>query len=162
MFLRNVYAPGAARRELYHLAINGAVYNDTTLPLNRYVSRTDTYTVTIEDGDDRPISIKGITVRYYADDLVFEGPTVKTAGETYTLEFGNDSVRAAPVYDIGRYRNEILKGPVERLPLGTIRYAEEAPKRQIIDPKIIFNIVIIVIALLLGVLIVLKLKRNGE
>jgi hypothetical protein len=159
MFLRNVRAPGSARKELYHLAINDAVYNDTTLPLNRYISRNDTYIVIIEDGDDRPISIKSIMVRYYADDLVFEGGPVKAVGETYTLEFGNDSVKTAPVYDIGRYRNEILKTPVDSLSLGPIQYTEAAPERHIIDPKVIFNIVVIIIALLLGALIVFKLKR---
>jgi hypothetical protein len=153
MFIRNVRAPGGFRKELYHLAINDAVYDDTCLPLNRYISRNDTYTLTIEDGDDRPISIKGITVRYYADDLVFEG-----TGGTYTLEFGNDSIKTAPVYDIGRYRNEILKTPIDTLSLGPIRYIEEVPERQI-NIKLIFNIVVIIIALLLGVLIVLKLKR---
>jgi hypothetical protein len=155
MFIRNVTAPGGIQKELYHLSLNGALYNDTTLPLNRYVSRDDTYTVTIDDADDRPITVKTITVRYYADDLVFEG----RAGETYTLEFGADSVRAAPVYDIGRYKNEILKGPVDRLSQGPIRYTEPAPEQKIIPNKIIFNIAVILVALLLGVLIVLKLRK---
>jgi hypothetical protein len=154
MFIRNFSTPGGVKKELYNLSINGALYNDTTLPLNRYVSRDDTYIVTINDADDRPINIKNVTVRYYADDLVFEG----NAGETYTLEFGADSVKSAPVYDIGRYKNEILKGPVDRLALGEIRYIEPAPEKIIFN-KIIFNIAVILVALLLGVLIVLKLKK---
>jgi hypothetical protein len=154
MFIRNFTTPGGVKKEIYHLSINGALYNDTTLPLGRSVSRDDTYIVTINDGDDRPINIKGITVRYYADDLVFEG----RAGEKYTLEFGGDSVKSAPVYDIVRYKNEILKGPVDRLSLGEIRYIEPAPEKIIFN-KVIFNIAVILVALLLGVLIVLKLKR---
>jgi hypothetical protein len=155
MFIRNFATPGGVKKELYHLSINGALFNDTTLPLNRYVSRDDTYTVTVNDGDDRPITIKGITVRYYADDLVFEG----RAGETYTLEFGTDSVKAAPVYDIGRYKNEILKGPIDRLSLGKIRFTEAVPEQKSIFNKTVFNIAVILVALLLGVLIVLKLKK---
>jgi hypothetical protein len=154
MFIRNFTTPGGVKKELYHLSINGALYNDTTLPLGRTVSRDDTYIVTVNDGDDRPINVKGITVRYYADDLVFEG----NAGETYTLEFGADSVKSAPVYDISRYKNEILKGPVDRLSLGEIRYIEPAPEKVVFN-KIIFNIAVILVALLLGVLIVLRLKR---
>jgi hypothetical protein len=155
MFLRNVRVPEGTKKELYHLAINDAVYNDTTLPLNRYIARDDTYTVTIDDADDKPISIKGITVRYYADDLVFEGRT----GETYTLEFGDDSIKTAPVYDIGRYKNEILKGPIDRLSLGELRYTESPPERKLVINKIIFNIVVILVAFMLGVLIVLRLKK---
>ena len=158
MFIRNVSAPGRIRKELYNLSINGAVYRDTTLPLGRHISTDDTYTVTIDNGDDRPVSVKGVTVRYYADDLVFEG----AAGETYTLEFGDVSVKAAPVYDIGRYRNEILKGPIDRLSPGPIRYTftDAATEGKIIINKIVFNIVVMLVALMLGILIVIRLKNN--
>jgi len=156
MFVRNVSAPGGIEKELYNLSVNGTLYRDTVLPLNRRVSRDDTFTVIISDGDDRPIDITGITVRYFADDLVFQG----RAGSVYTLEFGVDLTRAAPVYDIGRYRNEILKGPIDRLTLGEISYIEPEPEQKTFLHRIIFNIVITVVALLLGVLIVLKLKKE--
>jgi hypothetical protein len=158
MFMRNVRASDGTRKELYYLSINDTAYTDTTLPLNRYILFDDTYTVIIDDADDKPINIKSITVRYYADDLIFEGRT----GETYTLEFGIDSVRTAPVYDIIRYKNEILKGPVDMLSLGKIRYAEftePEPERNTASLKIVFNIMVIVIALLLGALIVFRLKK---
>jgi hypothetical protein len=155
MFVRNVHGPEGIRKELHHLSINDAVYNDTTLPMNRYISRTETYTVTIDDADDRPINIKSITVRYYADDLIFEG----RSGETYTLEFGIDSVKTAPVYDIGRYKNEILKGPIDTLLLGELRYTTATPEPKIVSNKVIFNIVVILVSILLGVLIVFRLKK---
>jgi hypothetical protein len=154
-FIRNFTTPEGVKKELFNLSVNGVLYNDTTLPLNRYISTGDTYTITVNDGDDRPVTVKSITVRYYADDLIFEGK----AGETYTLEFGADSVKAAPVYDIGRYKNEILKGAIDRLSLGEIRYTEPAPEQKSIFTKTIFNIVVILVTLLLGVLIVLRLKR---
>jgi hypothetical protein len=156
MFIRNVRAPEGIQKELYHLTINDMVYNDVTLPLNRYIARNEKFTVVIEDGDDRPINIKNITVRYYADDLIFEGQT----GKTYTLEFGRDSIKNAPVYDISRYKNEILKGPIDILSLGALRYTEPEPERESIPLKIIFNIVVILVALLLGALIVLRLKKS--
>ena len=156
MFLRNVSAPGRIEKELYNLSINGTTYTDKTLLLNRQVSQDETFTVTINDGDDKPVDITGITVRYYADDLVFQGK----AGSIYTLEFGADLSRAAPVYDIERYKNEILKGPIDRLVLGEISYLEPAPQRKIVSHRIAFNITVIIVALLLGVLIVFKLKDN--
>ncbi|MDR0315949.1 MAG: hypothetical protein LBH97_03510 [Treponema sp.] len=155
MFIRNVYAPGGIKKELFHLAINDEVSSDTTLPLNRLIAWDETYTLVIDDADDRPINIKSIAVRYYADDLVFEGQ----AGETYTLEFGIDSVKAAPVYDISRYKNEILKGPIDKVSLGEIRYTETPPERKFVINKTVFNIVVILVAILLGALIVFRLKK---
>ena len=155
MFIRTTRALGGIQKELYHLSINDTSYTDTTLPLNRKISPGETCTVTIANGDDRPIHITGVTVRYYADDLVFEGK----AGEVYTLEFSADPAKKAPVYDIGRYRNEILKGTIDRLALGEpyITAAEESPRT--FPAKIVFNIVIIAISLLLGLVIILKLKK---
>jgi hypothetical protein len=158
IFSRTVNAPGGVKKELYHLAVNDTVYTDTTLPRNRHVAQDTPYTLTIDDADDKPIIIKSITVRYYADDLIFEG----RAGETYTLEFGLDSVKTAPVYDIGRYRNEILKGPIDQLSLGAIRYAETSPEPKMVINKIVFNVVVVLVTLLLAVLIVLRLRRASE
>jgi hypothetical protein len=155
MFKRNVYAPGGIRKELFNLAINDVVSSDTTLPLNRLIAWDETYTLVIDDADDRPINIKSIAVRYYADDLVFEGQ----AGETYTLEFGIDSVRTAPIYDISRYKNEILKGSIDQVSMGAMRYVEPKPEREIVINKTIFNIVIILVAVLLAVLIVFRLRK---
>jgi hypothetical protein len=157
MFSRNVRAPEGIKKELYHLSISDSIYTDTTLPLDRHVARDTLYTLTIDDADDKPINIKSITVRYYADDLVFEG----RAGNTFTMEFGVDSIKTAPLYDIARYRDEILKGPIDQLSLGAIRYAEAPAEPKMVIPKIIFNIVVILVTLLLAVLIVFRL-RKGE
>jgi hypothetical protein len=163
MFIRTVRADGAGSKELYNLSVNGTAYTDTTLPLNRHISQDETYAVIINNGDDKPIGITAITVRYFADDLVFRG----SAGSTYTLEFGEDLTRAAPVYDIERYKVEILKGPIDRLVLGEIHYDQssveagtetEAGLKEI-SLRIIFNIVVTLTALVLGVLIILKLKK---
>jgi hypothetical protein len=156
MFSRYVRAPEGIKKELYHLSASDEAYTDTTLPLNRHIARDTPYTLTIDDADDKPISIKSITVRYYADDLVFEGRT----GETYALEFGIDSVKTAPVYDIDRYKNEILKGPIDHLSLGAIRYAEPPPEPKMVINKIVFNVVVVLVTLLLAVLIVLRLRKR--
>jgi hypothetical protein len=155
MFIRTASAPWAIQKELYILSVNGTSYTDTALPLNRQISQDETFVVFIYNGDDKPIDIRGITARYFADDLVFQAE----AGSIYTLEFGVDLTRAAPVYDIQRYRTEILKGPVDRLVLGEITFAPPPPERKEFPLKLAFNIVVTLIALFLGALIVLKLKK---
>jgi len=155
MFIRTVSAPYGIQKELYNLSVNETSCTDTVLPLNRRVSQDETFIVTINNGDDKPIDITGVTVRYFADDLVFQG----NSGDVYTLEFGTDLKRAAPVYDIGRYKTEILKGHVDRLALGEITFVQPAPERKEVRLKIIFNILVTLIALVLGVLIILKLKK---
>jgi len=155
MFIRKVKVNSGNEKELYNLSVNGTTYTDTVLPLNRHVSGDDIFTVFISDGDDKPVDIKGVTVRYYADDLVFQGE----AGDVYKLEFGADFTRAAPVYDIQRYKNEILKGPIDKLALGDIVYVKVEPEREPVSYKIIFNIVVSAIGILLAVLIILKLKK---
>jgi len=155
IFIRNVRASGEKDKELYNLSVNGTTYTDTVLPLNRKVSESEIFTVIINDGDDKPINITGIIVRYYADDLVFQ----RNDGDIYRLEFGADLSRATPVYDIERYKNEILKGPIDRLELGEIVYVKAEQPREKIPYRVIFNIVIAVIGILLGALIILKLKK---
>jgi hypothetical protein len=157
MFIRKARASRGIEKELYNLSINGTTYTDTVLPLNRLVSESDIFTVSISDGDDKPVNITGITARYYADDLVFQ----VDAGGVYRLEFGAELTRAAPVYDIERYKNEILKGPIDRLELGEIVYVRTEPAREIIIPKIVFNIVVTAIGILLAVLIIFKLRSKA-
>jgi len=156
MFIRTVSVYGGIKKELYNLSVNGTSYTDTALPLNRLVSQDEEFVVFISNGDDKPINITGITVRYFADELVFQGGT----GDVYKLEFGVDLSRTAPIYDIERYKTEILKGPIDTLPLGAIVLAKPVPERSELPLKIIFNVLVTLIALVLGVLIVLKLKER--
>ena len=153
MFKRNARTQNGISKEIFNLILNDTSYSDTTIPLNWHASPGETYIITIADADDKPIQIDGVTVRYYADEIIFEG----SANEVYTLEFGADSSKAAPVYDINQYKSEILKGAIDKLEIGEIAYVtEEIPPER--DYRLIFNIVIIFIALLLGTVIVLKLK----
>jgi hypothetical protein len=155
MFIRKATALGGQEKELYNLSVNGATYNtDTVLPLNRKVSENEIFTVIINDADDKPININGIVVRYYADDLVFQG----NVGDVYRLEFGVDLSRSAPVYDIERYKDEILKGSIDRLELGEIVYVKAGQPREKTSYRVIFDIVIVLVGILLGILIILKLK----
>ena len=155
MFKRNIRTSHGINKEIFNLSLNGTSYSDTTIPLAWNISRDETYIITIMDADDKPIQVDSIVVRYYADELVFNG----NSDEVYTLEFGEDSTKTAPVYDIERYKNEILQGTIDRAVIGEISYAvgETLPER---DYKLIFNIVIIGITVLLGTVILLKLKQK--
>ena len=156
MFKRTVSAPFVQDKEIYNLSLNDTSYTDTTLPLNWQTSEDDTYVVTIANNDDKPIDIKGVIVRYYADEIVFEG----TANESYTLDFGADTTKVSPVYDIAKYKDEILKNTIDKATIGAINYDEVKEEPEERDYKVIFNIVIIGIAILLGGLILFCLKHK--
>ena len=141
-------------KEIYNLSLNGTSYADTTIPLDWDIPYDENYSITIVDADDKPITINSITVRYYADEVVFEG----TAGEVYTLEFGRDATKTAPVYDITRYKDDVLKGAIDKAAIGVISYTAEKNNTER-DYKPFFNIVVTAVALLLGIVILLKLKK---
>ena len=156
LFKRTVSAPGGITKELYNLYINDTALTDLSLPLQGRIAPDDTYTIYIANADDKPINISAITARYYADELVFEAK----AGEIYRLEFGADTAKTAPIYDIASYKNEILAGELDLVSLGEIIYAtEEEPPPPPANYQLIFNIVIVVIALILGAVILLRFKK---
>lgn len=157
MFKRIASTPQGVSKEIYNLSLNDISYTDTTIPLDWNRSRDDIYTVRIANNDDKPIKIDGITVRFYVDEIVFEG----NKGLTYTLEFGEDAIKTAPVYDIARYKEEILKESIDIARLGEIIFEEaaEVPPEQ--DYRWMFNVVVLMVALLLGGVIVRRLKQKG-
>jgi hypothetical protein len=142
-------------KEIYNLPFNGETYSDTTIPVHWTISDEESFVVTISDGDDRPITIDGITVRYYADDLVFES----IAGQNYTLTISQISTTATPMYDIERYKSEILAGEIARATITSIQYAPEdiAPVQ---DYRAIFNMVMIAVTILLATITTLKLRKK--
>ena len=157
MFKRNAATQHGISKEIFNLSLNGVSYADTTIPLGGYISKSDIYTITISDYDDKPIVINGLQVRYYADEIVFEG----NVGEVYTLEFGNPSVTSAPVYDIARYKHEVLKSPMGVASIGEISIITQKPRMQL-DYQLIFNVTIIIVTLLLATVIFFKLKNEKK
>ncbi|WP_313577497.1 hypothetical protein [Lacrimispora sp.] len=155
MFKRTAKAPLASGKEIYNLSLNETSYTDTTLPLDWQISQEDIYIITITNNDDKPINITGITVRYYADDVVFEG----NANESYTFYFGADATKTSPVYDITKYKDEILKGTIDKVTISAINYDKENEKSEERDYKVIFNIVVTGITVLLGGLFLFRLRR---
>jgi hypothetical protein len=160
MFRRIVSSDGGARKELYNLSFDNASWSDTVLPVNGYRPVDEPFVLTIDDGDDKPVEIGAVLVRYYADELVFEA----APGETYTLRFGADAEARAPVYDIARYQNEIIaSGDIAKAALGEIQYAAPVQQEEEeVDYSVIFNIVVIGVAVLLTVVFVVLLKKKKQ
>jgi hypothetical protein len=156
MFKRIAFTPMNTNVEIYNLSFNNTTYTDTRIPLNGQISNEDILTVTINNNDDKPINIKAVTAKYFADELVFDG----TNRGAIHITFGNDNNIKAPVYDISSYKDEILKGKIDKLQIKEIKLekVQEQPKQY--DYKTIFNIIIVIVALLLGALILLKLKKK--
>jgi len=147
-----------AYAELYNLEFDGVSYSNTTLEAEPgRVAVGDTVVVTIQDNDDKPIDIDGVFVIYYADELVFEAKR----GETYTLHCSADMNALAPIYDIASYAGEILRGEVGTATLGAIAYGEPVPPAPVPrDYTMVFNVVVVGVAILLAVVILLRLRKK--
>ncbi len=159
MFKRMANAPLVTGKEIYNLTFNNTTYTDTTISLDWQIPKDDIYVITINDNDDKPINIKGITVLYYSEEIVFEGNT----SQNYTLSFGEDATKTPPVYDITSYKEEILKTAIDKAAIGAIIYDAEQENRENPNEKnyqIVFNIVVIGTTVLLGGLIIYRLKRK--
>ena len=159
VFKRWVSTPLGVGQELYNLTFSDASYTNTAITFERQLSYEDELLLEIRNNDDKPININGITTRYYADELVFEGKP----NENYELRFGGDIPKNAPVYDIARYKDEILRGDIDHLVFKEIVILdnlEEAKNSDSIAYKTIFNVVIVVVAVVLGCLIIFKLRKK--
>ena len=156
MFQRTALSSLSAAKEIYSITLRDEAYANTTLPIDGKISYDDIFQITILNNDDKPIEILGITVRYYVDEIVFK----PIADEKYMLYFDADDTKIAPVYDIERYKEEILKGPIDIVSIGPVNYTEEKIVSAKWDFKALFNIVVIGIAILLGGLILFQLKRK--
>lgn len=154
MFKRMIRTP-FGDKEIYNLSFNGISYVDTTVPFNWSIPSDDTLELTIENNDDKPISIKGIIVKYYADEIVFDGG----GSNSFKLYFAKDESKKAPIYDISSYKQEILKEKIDKLTINNIEFNAPQETKQT-DYKIIFNIVIVITTILLGGIILLKLRKR--
>ncbi|MCL2047952.1 MAG: hypothetical protein FWG87_04415 [Defluviitaleaceae bacterium] len=153
MFKRFVNTSLGFGKELHSLTFGDTTYTDTTIPLNRQAPRNDSFTLTINNGDDSPISIDELVVSYYVDELVFEG---RQGGE-YTLHFGAGTANA-PMYDIVRYKDAILREEIDTLRLVELSFAEAAETAPPRDYTLVFNIAVVGVAVVLGVVILLGLR----
>jgi len=156
-FQRPVSFANGRTQELYNLnfASGGQYYRNLTLNFGGYSGQKDIMPVTIHNGDNIPIDIENITLTYFADEIIFE----VGSGTSATLFFGNSSITRPPVYDIVNYKAFILTAGYEVLPFQNIVFTEEI----IVEPRdfsFVFNIVLVAISVLLGFVILIRLRRQ--
>lgn len=155
MFKRMLFTP-FGEKEIYHLTFGKETYQDATIPMNWQVSDTDNFVMTIQNNDDVPINIDNIIVQYYADELVFDG----SDSELFMLEFGNLKDKTAPEYDIANYQDLALKQGTDSLKITNTIIDDNV--EQTVDYKWVFNIVVICIGVLLGGVLLLKVRKTQE
>lgn len=156
IFKRKVTFDGSASKVLYNLDFANTSYRDLTIPLVSYRVAADTAEIVIDNKDDKPIKVSGIEAKYIADELVFEG----SKSSEYTLKFGNNEIQTPKNYDIANYRELILNEGYDVLDIKEIK--ADSSKNLIkpqYDYKFIFNIATLVVAIVMGIIVVSKLKK---
>jgi hypothetical protein len=156
IFKRNVTFDGSASKVLYNLDFANTSYRDLTIPLASYRVTADTAEIVIDNKDDKPIKVSGIEAKYIADELVFEG----SKSSEYTLRFGNSEIQTPKNYDIASYRELILNEGYDVLNVKEIKAEpSKTPIKPQYDYKLLFNIAISVVAVVMGIIVFLKLKK---
>lgn len=153
MFKRNVRLEGGTGKVLYNLKFNETAYADTVLNADGFKSDKDEIRVIVSNGDDKPIKVEKILAAYYTDEIVFE----YKSGQKVFLSFGDAEKTAPPRYDIANYKDMVLSEKIDRLTVSFIE-SENVPVPDVPkDYTWIYNLVIILIAVVLGVIFLLKL-----
>ncbi len=155
-FKRLVTFNGFESKMLYNLEFENTKYKDLTISLGQYRVTNDTAEIIIDNKDDKPIEILGVEVKYLVDELVFDG----SVADEYTLRYGNSESIAPKSYDISNYKDQILKEGYDVLSIKEItKKTSTVNNKQQLDLKLVFNIVLGAIAVVLGIIIIRKLKK---
>ncbi|MGL4853649.1 MAG: hypothetical protein ACRC37_00130, partial [Lentisphaeria bacterium] len=141
---------------LYNLSFENENYKDTTIDLENNMVRSNKLELRIENKSDKPIKIDSIKIGYYADELIFRCK----ADDKLQLEFSGNIKNLSPPYDMNSYRANILKQPVDRLPLGQLETIICHETKPPVDLKWVFNILVIACTIILGIIVIYKIKNN--
>ncbi len=144
---------------IYNLKFQDLNISETAIELADNLCSSPVIKLKIINLDNRPLRITDLQIEYYIDQIIFED----SGTPPYRLYFGNSKARH-PVYDMEFFRPHILKEPADSLNLTDFRIAK--PKTIPADSKfnlsLIFNIVIVGIALFLIVFLVKKFNRQTQ
>lgn len=156
IFKRNVTFDGRVSKVLYNLDFDSTKYRDLTIPLGLHRVTADTAEILIDNKDDKPIKILGIEAKYLVDELIFGG----LESSEYTLRFGNSEIKIPKSYDISNYSEQILNEGYDVLSIKGIKAEpSKVPFKPQYDYKLIFNIAISVVAVVMSIIIILKLRK---
>ena len=158
-FQRKVSFGDGQLTTLYNLPIGDAPDSSLTIEFEGWYTTEDNLVLRIQNQNDRPITITGLTVESEAEALIFAGE----ANKTYKLTFGDASLTRAPVYDIAGYKELVLAEGYDLLPLSGVQADEPAPEEPAGLPlETIMNIVLVLVAGLLCVVILLRLRKKKD
>ncbi|MDF2651037.1 MAG: hypothetical protein K0Q73_6842 [Paenibacillus sp.] len=146
------------KKELYRVDFKDVQIANTTITASAPIAEPQ-LTLKINNSDNPPLKITGITIEYFVDKLVFEDQ----GNGPYQLLYGN-SKAGKPQYDIVNFKSHIQKEGVILGKLGAQAVSPEAapqsPAPWWFQSKTWFNIVIIVVALGLILFLTKKLNRT--
>jgi hypothetical protein len=158
MFKRDVtYSGSNDFKTLYQLNFKNSQYKDLTIPLDGYQEQKEDGELTISNGDDKPIQIKKIVIRRLVEELVFDG----SKATSFILKFGNPSITEPPSYDVASYKENIILEGYDLLKIGEIKaepLPPPPPKPK--ETKWLFNIIIVVVAILIGFILLMRIKKE--
>ncbi len=156
-FKRNVSFNGSVTKALYNLEFDNVKYRDLIIPLESYLNVKDEAEITIENNDDKPVEVSGVEVEYLVDELVFKGAETKN----FTLRYGSNEINTPKSYDISNYKAQILTEGYDLLNIENINKVSASGNSEEIriNYKLIFNIIILIVAAVLGFIIIRKLKK---
>jgi len=158
MFKRNVeYIGYYQAKELYNLQFNNTRYQDLSIPLEGFLENNEFGIIKIENLDNKPIKINKIIVRRYVDELVFDG----SDSNSFLLQFNNPAITQPLRYDISSYKESIIQEGYELLKIGEIKIAPPpSPTPEPKNYRWLFNIILIVVAILLGALLIIRIAKK--
>ncbi len=157
-FKRDVSIPelGLYGMELYNFKFEDDEYGGSALELGGAACSENNLEIEIDNKDDKPIEIKGLDLKYYADEIVFKAENK----DKYSVNFGADEKLQMPVYDIVSYKEKILESEIDKLIFDEFKIDNpyNAKSSNNISTFLI-NILIFVIMISLGFIIFSKLKK---
>ncbi|AJS60569.1 DUF3999 family protein [Paenibacillus sp. IHBB 10380] len=148
--------------ELYRLDFKDVQIANTTIigtvPIN-----APYFTITINNHDDAPLEIKGVTTEFVVDKVVFEDQ----GNQPYQLLYGKDNVDQ-PQYDIVNFKTHIQQEHVPEAKLGAqVIFLEEATPSKLPTPwwlqqRVWFNGVIMLVSVILVILLIRKMNKSSR
>ncbi len=142
--------------ELYNLDFKEASAKHRTIYFNEYV-QYPILSIDIYNEDDQPLVIADVKMDYWTDQVVFAAESQ----ETYMLWYGNREA-LKPSYDIEKYRTYVEKEPKDISTLAEPIVQEISTQRikTPINMQVVFNILIVITAVVLIVVVLKKLKNT--
>ena len=111
--------------------------------------------VEIQNGDNSPLKINGVTGNYVPDRIVFRA----TEGEDYKITFGDESLDK-PEYDIAEFADSIKER--DEVFVGKLEKADEKKGSKPRDYTVYYNVFIGVVVVILIGFMVNKINKNKK